>query len=68
MTSRVDTALHGAVPQPYSLTVDKLEGSDIRAAPPREDIAESYVRFRNPDKPETITDFSRGSTQPRMMV
>ena len=42
-------------------------GSDIRATSPWEDI-ESCARFRNPDKPGTITDFSRGSTQPRVMV
>ena len=39
-------------------------GSDIRATPPWEDI-ESCV---NPDKPGTISDFPRGSTQPRTMV
>ena len=42
-------------------------GSDMRAARPWEDV-ESCARFRNPDKPGTITDFSRGSTQPNMMV
>ena len=49
-------------PQPYSLTADWLglghEGNATIGC----------ARFRNPDKPGTITDFSRGSTQPRTMV
>ena len=60
MTSRVDTTPHDVELQPYSLTADW--GSDIRATPPWEDIESSYARFRNPDKPGTISDFSREST------
>ena len=51
----------------YPLTAVIGWGLDIRAAPPWEDIM-SGARFRNPGKPGTITEFSRESTQPRMMV
>ena len=66
MTSRIGTTPHDVEPQPYSLTAFWL-GLGHKGSATWEDI-ESCARFRNPDKPGTITDLSRGSTQPRMMV
>ena len=66
MTSRVDTTPHDVELQPYSLIADWL-GLGHKGNATMRGI-ESCARFRNPDKPGTISDFSRGSTQPRTMV
>ena len=67
MTSHVDTTPHDVELQPYSLTADWL-GLGHKGNATKGSYMESCARFRNPDKPGTISNFSRGSTQPRTMV